>query len=455
MDDKYNNLGIWGYGKVGQSVAHFFKDRCSHMTVMDTRKPDNLFHASWVSQDADHMSSFFQSHDVIIASPGVDLQPYYHSYRSKIMCELDIFHKYWKKPLISITGTVGKTSLVTLFHSVLSHYGHHACMAGNIGVPCLDIIDQQDVYDCALIEASSFQLEYTQSYAPDIAVISNLYPNHLDRHKTIESYIQAKYQIIAHQEPHQKALIPLKLKETIEHYYPRSHISYTCNTPLSNSDKRILKTTDIVYVNNKDGIYVYTDKTYTELITWDRLPHVSYHENWLIIVALCHMYGLDIHKLAELHKDTLSLPEHRLELVPLNHSLMCFNDSKSTIMDSTLHAVKKIYADYPNKKIQLCIGGLSKGVDRSVYIKQLTPYIDHLYICGAEKNELCRMAREYGIAYYATETLDELCQIYAQNWSSSDVFLFSPGGSSFDLFNNYIQRGQAFKDYIQKYMKED
>ncbi len=168
------------------------------------------------------LTNFLEYNDYIIASPGIDLRPY-QSYEHKFVTEIDLFCQDWQKPLITITGTVGKTSTTHLLSELLKLAGLRVATGGNIGTGMLDLLNEQTSSDCAVLELSSFQLEYAQHCTPDLAIITNIYPNHLDRHGTYDEYTRAKLRSIQLQTPQQKTLIPLSLYETVADILPMLH----------------------------------------------------------------------------------------------------------------------------------------------------------------------------------------------------------------------------------------
>jgi UDP-N-acetylmuramoylalanine--D-glutamate ligase len=164
-------------------------------------------------QTEEHKELFFSSCDYILVSTGIDIRAYYATYKEKWLNELDLFADDWKKPIIAITGTVGKTSTVSFLSALLQQHQYAIATGGNIGIATFDMLSTQKEMDYAVLEVSSFQLEHCASFAPDLAILTNFYPNHLDRHGSEQDYFDAKYNMFAHQNNHQKALIPFTLYE--------------------------------------------------------------------------------------------------------------------------------------------------------------------------------------------------------------------------------------------------
>jgi UDP-N-acetylmuramoylalanine--D-glutamate ligase len=217
MDFHNKKIGIWGFGIVGKAALKFFRSHEIPITVMDNKelsKQDyellDTAKSNFVPQV--NCNEFLSNNDLILASPGIDLRPF-ASYKEKFITELDIFSSHTKKPIIAITGTIGKTT-VTHFLSKILQKHTTVQTGGNIGTGMLELLAQQD-HEITLLEVSSFQLEPCQIFAPDLAIWTNLYPNHLDRHTTIEDYFSAKCAILAKQKNNQQALIPIELASRI------------------------------------------------------------------------------------------------------------------------------------------------------------------------------------------------------------------------------------------------
>lgn len=218
MDFVHKKIGIWGFGIVGKSALNYFKKSNIKTTVMNAHELTEEEHAllheahSQIILQTEH-EKFLREHDMILVSPGIDLRPYKH-YHHKFITELDIFAHHNKNKTVAITGTIGKTSITHLLSKIVES---HSCVktGGNIGTGLLDLLSDHNPHATIILELSSFQLEHIRFFAPDIAIWTNLYQNHLDRHETLENYFNAKYNLITHQNENQKALVNLDLMDQI------------------------------------------------------------------------------------------------------------------------------------------------------------------------------------------------------------------------------------------------
>jgi UDP-N-acetylmuramoylalanine--D-glutamate ligase len=448
-------VGIWGFGVVGKSVLRFIASPDRDIQILDKNKISaedqallDSYQAAYISED--HKIQFLEHNDIIIPSPGINIQAY-SAYHHKMITELDLFVSYWKKPLIAVTGTVGKTSVVHLCSSLLNQYGKKIATGGNIGLGMLDLIAEQNQYDLALLELSSFQLEYAHSLAPDIAIITNLFPNHLDRHGSFEQYIKAKANLFMHQKVGQYTIIPLSHKTLIEEYLDTSLLKqnwvYLADKPVTDSQLQDLAHA-YVYVLEKEHIVKYYQETRTELCSLSNLVSLSYAQNWLTIGALFDLLQVPITAISH---QSVDLPPHRLEYAGKHKEISFYNDSKSTIPEATLQAVRQLSP----QSIILLLGGVSKGVDRVPFIEQLPKNIKAIICFGSEADMLAQACRAVPFITSSHKTLEDALQEALHMSTAGDQILLSPAGASFDLYSNYQERGNAFKNLVQKWIADN
>lgn len=428
-------VGIWGFGIVGKSAVTYLKDK-AHLSVLDKRQLNaqeqatlGNFNITLYGQDS--LEHFLQSHDFIIPSAGIDLRPF-ERYRSKWISELDIFGSHFKKPIIAITGTVGKTTTTHFLAHVLTTAGMKVACAGNIGTGLFDIIDKSDDYDIAVIEVSSFQLELCRTFAPHYALWTNFYPNHLDRHSSIDEYLQAKLRILAHQSSSQFSIIPLELA-------PHASENKSSTTYFSTTQPNKEIAHPILYIHEQ-FLFKKTRNKHEKIINIDGLG--LFPETLILIAQVVHALHIP---LSIIHQSMMTWKpyEHRLEKVTTINGIDFYNDSKSTIMEATVAAIKAL----AHKPTILLLGGLSKGVDRTIYFEQLKN-IKAIICFGAEANQLCSALQQINITCYATSSLEQAVECAIAQAKAGDNILLSPGGSSYDLFKNYEERGRRFKELV-------
>jgi UDP-N-acetylmuramoylalanine--D-glutamate ligase len=446
------NIGIWGFGVVGKAAAQYLCNTCSHLEILDSREPTAeeqntivQLNASWTqAKDSSAIEAFITQNDFIIVSPGIDTRQY-TQFSDKFIAEFDLFQSSYTQQIVAITGSVGKTTITHLLSHIIRSYNARWWTGGNIGNSVLDALAIQDQTSGAIIEASSFQLDQCKTFAPDLAIITNIYPNHLDRHGTFDAYIQAKAKIFAHQNEEQTALIPITLKETLDLKNIRSSIHFFSQTKPEQSLLQQLPSTSIVFYIEDNIIKAYNDGTSITLVNIEALPSISFLENWLIICAVLFISQLPVDNLKELVTN-VALPEHRLELAATINGIDFYNDSKGTTTAATLAAVNKL----KNRPIILILGGIGKGVNRTDFIKELKPTVKAIVCFGKEREALATACQSCNIPYDVTINLEQAIDACITLASSGDQIVFSPSGTSFDQFKNYEERGTYFKECIRK-----
>lgn len=414
-------IGIWGLGVVGKSVEAFLNNQNVACSTFDSK----------INADAD-LESFLENNELIIPSPGINLEPQ-KKYAHKFLTELDLFFEYFKKPTISVTGSLGKTTVTFLIDKLLSANGFKSIAAGNIGFAMCDAIALQDNIDLAVLELSSFQIEYAKKFYSHISVLTNLYPNHLDRHGTLENYKQAKLNLFKNQTAQDKALLPLCMHADIENL--KSQI-YFFSVGFNQFDKF----KNVYYLNDKQEVVFWNGACNRVIcIVEDKCKNITFLENWLIIFATLDLYGCKKFAMFE----DVQIPKHRMERF-VKDGVVFYNDSKSTVMEATLKAVESC------KNSILFLGGLSKGADRSLVIPKLKNKVKSIICFGKEAEDLNRFCVDNGIRSIAFGNLECAVEYCLSIAKAGDEVLFSPGGSSFDLFENYCKRGEKFKELINR-----
>lgn len=409
---KGKKVGIWGFGKTGQSILSFLSSLEPSCTVLEDKElnsfQEQLLKGHGAQLVAPELTpQFIELNDIIIASPGIDLSPY-KEFESKFITEVDLFGQWVKKPIIAITGSAGKTTVTTLITQLLNLMGKKAIAAGNIGKPMLDVLEDQDKYDYIILELSSFQLEYAKTFAPDISIILNIYPNHLDRHKDMQAYLEAKGRLLENQNDDQISFLPMDYIDDFWSLVGKQHV---------------------VWVGNDSHVDI-----------TKKLSDITCAANWQIILSFIEHIGFEPADVLK-YKDQLLVPEHRLEHIGTFNGADFYNDSKATIPEATLLAISQ-FSDRP---LILFLGGLSKGANRSELIKQLPYNVKHVICFGVEAEQLHAWCQDNVFESSAHTTLEDGFKMALKKLKPNDVVLFSPSGSSFDLFKNYEERGNVFK----------
>ena len=407
---------IYGYGKSGFS-AHNYLKKYNKILIYDDNKKPNKFYTSLKKIK---ITKF----DYIVLSPGIDinrckLKDYLKINRSKIITDLDIFYLNNQKNLkISITGTNGKSTTAKLLFEILKDQKKDVILAGNIGIPILSKkkIKPTTVF---VIEVSSYQLEYSKYFKTDYAFILNIAPDHLERHKSIQRYTQAKFKLILNQRKNYYAFIEN-------------------NKYLNREIKRYKNLSKIIKINkNNDSI--------KKLISNSYFNNINNLNNLLFIFEFAKKYKLNKYKLLKTVNLFKGL-EFRQEVIYKNKFITIINDSKSTSFSSSINLLKSY------KNIYWILGGLAKKGDEfnlpSKYYKNIK-----CYIFGKDINFFKKKLNKK-ILSISTDNLENILkkianQIKLKQNKHSHV-LFSPSAASFDKFKNFEERGHYFNFLIKK-----
>lgn len=423
----HKKIAVWGLGAVGKAAIKLL--HAQHTITLIERRPLDQEEIDFLQDHAVILETdpykALEGHEIIIPSPGVDLGPYAH-YAHKFLTELDMIQMANLGPTIAITGSAGKTTVTYSIASLLQK-DHQVFLGGNIGHAMLYAI--QEAAEVRVLEVSSFQLEHTKHFAPDLAVITTFFANHLDRHKTLDAYRAIKLRLLRNQQPHQHALIPLELMPHVAsmHYQGNLH-TFSLKAPLD---------PPMVPLYYAEGDTVYRAHRDTKIPLICGIPKHGFTLNWIIIAAALDTIGK--------RPNTLEVPPspilaHRLEWCAEHNGIEYYNDSKATIMESTHAAVDEL-----GPQTILLLGGLSKGIDRCASIHELNHKIKKIVCFGQEASMLHGYARQAGIPSSAHETLPDAFNAAQKAAQWGDCILLSPGGSSFDLYQDYKERGNAFK----------
>lgn len=437
---KYNfkgkKIGVWGAGIVGKSAITFFQQENVILQLLNKEIISDLDSSiQQLKQTPENIKLFFENNDYIMPSPGIPLHNY-SQYYHKIITEVDILQDRYKKPIIAITGTAGKTTVTHLLQKIFNT-SRPTIAAGNIGHPMLNLLTKDHGEKLAVIELSSFQLQHAKQFAPDFAIITNLFSNHLDYHKSKDEYKNAKINIFKNQSLDQKKLLPYSLLSSLKIENGNDLFTFELDT-ITKGRSRCYR------IENNKIIFEDPLKKY-ELCDVKQLPTYTFPENWLIIMATLHLNNIVINNALCETLHNFTLPNHRLAPIQTINGSTFYNDSKSTIWQSTAQAIDQV-----PKPISLFLGGLSKNVDRTPLIKKIKKSQDiTVFAFGKEAEQIQQLCKNEGIPTFQATTLEKSFQQCIQNIIKPCSILFSPGGSSFDLFKNFKERGQFFEQLVK------
>ena len=381
----------------------------------------------------------FLEQDLIVVSPGVPakIAPL-EAARAQgipVWSEIELAWRFLRGKLLAITGSNGKTTTTSLVAHILKTSNIPTLVGGNIGTPLLALVESSIDTTVTVAEISSFQLETIDSFRPEIGVLLNLTPDHLDRHLTFEDYADAKMRMFENQLEKDIALLNADDPEVTRRMPAKPKIFWFSR------QKRVatgafLRDDQIIFRNEGSEV---------ELARLADIQLRGQHniENVLASCAASYLAGAVPAAIAAGVKSFRGV-EHRLEFVAEISGVQYYNDSKATNVDATLKALDA----FPGR-ILIILGGKDKGSDYTVLQQSLREKAILALLIGAAAEKIEREING-SVAIERAETLDRAVEIAAHTAHAGDIVLLAPACASFDQFENYEQRGRIFKDLVSR-----
>lgn len=368
------------------------------------------------------------SYDVCILSPGIDpIVPLVQNVLRKripIIGELELAFEECICPVVAITGTNGKTTTTELTTAMLQGSGVRTMASGNIGLPFATAVRQSNELDVMVLEVSSFQLETIHAFHPHVSVWLNLSPNHLDRYGDMDEYRTAKLRIFANQTPEDFAVVNAR-----EDLPPLAARRITFSAYRSDADFSL-----------RDGVIHYKNEPVLDQRN-TRLTGIHNAENLMAAMGVGLALGLDFERMSAAVRE-YTAPVHRCEFVRDFKGVRWVNDSKATNLDSVEKAILS-----ETRPIVLIAGGKDKGFEFDPIAPLVRERVRHAVLIGEMKE---RIARSWSATdCHLAASLEEAVHVASQLAQEGDTVLFSPGTSSFDMFRNYGERGNRFKEAVK------
>src|SRR5579864_7742313 len=377
---------VVGLGKSGVASALFLKKNGARVAVSDTKSGDELRNEIPVLLDhgitvetGGHGDRTFRGQDLIVVSPGVpvDAPPLVQarSLGETVIGEIELAAQFLPGPLIAITGSNGKTTTTTLTGEIMAASGFPVLVGGNIGTPAISLADRAKPETVIVLEVSSFQLETIRTFRPKIAVVLNVTPDHLDRHRTFEIYTDAKARVFENQQPEDFAVLNADDPTCVE------LARRTCAQVFWFSRKREVEQGAFV---RKGEIFIRRNGSEHSVMPVAEVPLKGAHnvENVLAAICAADLMGCEPAIIRNTVHDFKAV-EHRLEFVATVRGVDYYNDSKATNVDATIKALESFPAN-----IHLILGGKDKGSDYTVLNQLLRERVKCVYTIGAAAEKI-------------------------------------------------------------------
>ena len=448
LELKNKKVLVVGLGKSGLAAALFLRRRGAQVTVSDVRSAEALakeipalIEEGIMVEAGGHGLLTFRRQDLIVVSPGVPLDTpelaQVKSFGLPVIGELELAARFLKGHTLAVTGSNGKTTTTTLLGEILEASGLRTLVGGNIGVPVVALIEQSTDETWSVLEVSSFQLESTEQFHPDIAVILNITPDHLDRHGSFENYARSKERIFAAQTAEDSLILNADNTPCVEAAARSKAKVYWFSIEHPVAQGAWLEQGAVVYRAAPDSA--------TEYVMPSRgIPLKGTHniENVLAAVVAARLAGVPSEVISRSIENFRAV-EHRLEYVATRNGVEYYNDSKATNVDATSKAVAAFSGG-----IHLILGGKHKGSPYTVLAPLLRERVSAVYTIGVAAPKIESDLRGV-VSIHSCETLDNAVHVAAAAARPGDVVLLAPACSSFDQFENYEQRGRVFKQLVK------
>ena len=446
MDLKGKKVLVVGLARTGIATAKFLKAKGSLVTATEVKPKEEMKEAVQALKGMDistewggHQTETFLKQDIIVVSPGVDLniEPIQKAIKQgvRVVSEIELAYHFIRAPIIAVTGTNGKTTTTLLVGEMLKEDGRKVGVGGNVGEPLILFADGKDRWEVLVVEISSFQLEAIEDFRPRISVLLNITEDHLDRYPRYDDYIEAKVRIFANQNSGDLAVlnrddpIVMQFREKVK----AKKVLFSLKEKLGEG----------AFSNGQTIFLRLGEKGEEYSIAKTPLKGIHNVENMMAALTTARIFGCS-KKSIQTVLDRFKGLEHRLEFVREIKGVRFYNDSKGTNVGSVVKSLQSF-----SEPVTLIAGGKDKNGDLSPLEALIQKRVKHLILIGEAKE---RMNRELGglTDTVMAKTMEKAVLLAHQKAKAGEVVLLSPACSSFDMFKDYKERGQVFKEAVKR-----
>lgn len=436
---------VFGSGLSGTGAVGLLTEHGADVVLYDgNEKLDKAELAGRVGRDVQIILGPFpeellQTLDIVVLSPGVptDLPVVRQMFERgiEVIGEVELAYAFGKGDVLAITGTNGKTTTTSLLGEIMKNDKEEVYVVGNIGNPYTVAAGEMSDNAVAVAEMSSFQLESIVSFRPAVSALLNISPDHLNRHHTMEAYIEAKKNIARNQTEDDWCILNYEDEVTREFgKNVRAQVLYF-------SSRRKLERG--IYLD--DGMIVYKNPEEIRICHVEELQLLGTHnyENVMAAVAMAAVYGVPMDRIRESVKAFKGV-EHRIEFVTEKDGVTYYNDSKGTNPDAAIKGIQAM-----NRPTILIGGGYDKDSSYTEWIESFGGKVRRLILLGATKEKIAEDAESCGFHDYTfADTFEEAVLMSAEIAGPGEAVLLSPACASWDMFPNYETRGDKFKEIV-------
>ncbi|MGC8808657.1 MAG: UDP-N-acetylmuramoyl-L-alanine--D-glutamate ligase [bacterium] len=451
MDLKGKKVLVVGLARTGLALIKFLKSQGAQVYVSEMKEAQELAaehkyltNEGIIAEFGGHSVPFFLQAELIVVSPGVplNLEPLRRAQEKGIpvLSEIEIAFQFLKKPLLAVTGTNGKTTTTTLIGQICQAAGKKVFVGGNIGTPLIAFVCGPQQEEWVIAEISSFQLEGIREFRPHIAVLLNISEDHLDRYANFQDYILAKKKIFQNQRQEDFAVLNADDPLTFQFAHQVKAEVFLFSAQRSVPVGCFLEKGALIY-QGADG--------QKERFSLANLKLKGAHnlENIMAAITATKICGCPAGAIQQVLNEFSGL-EHRLEWVGEIKGVKFFNDSKGTNVGAVIKSLMSF-----QEPIMLIAGGKDKGGDYAPLRELIARKVKGLALIGEAQE---RMYSAWGKLTDTAcfNTLEEAVLWSFSKAAPGDVVLLSPACSSFDMFKNYQERGQRFKEIVGRLIQQ-
>jgi UDP-N-acetylmuramoylalanine--D-glutamate ligase len=449
MDVRSKHIAIIGAARSGFAAARLLNGRGADVFVSDSNKiqPDVKSNLDFegISYEEDTHSTRAKNVDLAIVSPGVPdhapLMKYYANNNIPVYSEIEAASWFNKSPIIAVTGSNGKTTVTSWLAHTWEIAGKPFLLAGNIGVAFSDVVAETRPGTTAILEVSSFQLDHIQSFRPDVSIILNITPDHLDRYdNSFEKYTDSKMRITENQQVddtfiynYDDPVLTRKAKElSNRNIHPRM-LAFSLTEEVEQG--AFIRDDHIVLnINDSEEILMHTSEV--------GLPGRHNLNNGLATALAARVSEIKSDHIRESLRGFEGV-EHRLELVRNLDGVKYINDSKATNINAVWFAL-----DSFKMPVVLILGGRDKGNDYTKLKDQIREKVHSIIAIGEARESIRQQLADSTPNFLEADSLEEAVTMSRKKAKRGEIVLLSPACSSFDMFENYEHRGRVFKETV-------
>lgn len=453
MDKKLDLTGkkvlVVGSGISGVAAAELLKKKGNEILLFDGNKEldvEALKKKAPVFSDVEIIlgtlkDGDLEQVDLAVLSPGVPTDsPMVEQIGEKdipIWGEIELAYYFAKGPVAAITGTNGKTTTTALTGEIMANYFKDVRVVGNIGIPYTSVAADTTEETVTVAEISSFQLETIHEFHPRVSAILNITPDHLNRHHTMECYIQTKESITKNQSPEEVCV--LNYEDTVLRAFGEEA---GCKVLFFSSAGRL----DTGLYLEGESIYYAVSGRAEKVIDVNELNILGIHnyENVMAATGIALSMGVPMEKIRETLK-VFQAVEHRIEYVTEINGVRYYNDSKGTNPDAAIKGIQAM-----NRPTYLIGGGYDKQSEYDEWIESFDGKVKKLVLIGQTREKIAECAKAHGFSEVVLcDSLEEAIDVCHENAKSGEAVLLSPACASWGMFKNYEERGRIFKEYVR------